>query len=101
MVFARPYCCYGGPLLGIGLAVARDCVLLSFHLCLPCDVCISGDYQGVFQGSFGWFGLFGPGAARALKVVFKAIELINTTIVKESRIIYKVVKSLDIRSILI
>jgi len=68
VVFARPCCCYGGPLLGMGLAVARDCVPPSFHLCLPCDACISGDYQGVFQGSFGWFGLFGPGAARAPKV---------------------------------
>jgi len=68
MVFARPYYCYGGPLLGIGLAVARNCVPLLFHLCLPCDVCILGDYQGVFQGSFSWFGLFGLGAARAPKV---------------------------------
>jgi len=53
--------------LGIGLAVARDCVSPSFHLCLPCNACILGDYQGVFQGSFGWFGLFGLGAARAPK----------------------------------
>jgi len=75
IVFARPYCCYRGPLLGIGLAVARDCVPPSFHLCLPCDACISGDYQGVFQGSFGWFGLFGPGAARAPKVHIRDAKL--------------------------
>ena len=68
VVFARPCCCCGGLLLGIGLAVAHDCVPPSFHLCLPCNACILGDYQGVFQGSFGWFGLFGPGAARAPKV---------------------------------
>jgi hypothetical protein len=43
----------------VGLAVARDCVPPSYHLCLPCDACISGDCQGVFQGSFGWFGLLG------------------------------------------
>jgi len=54
----------------MGLAVARDCVPLSFHLCLPCNACILGDYQGVFQGSFSWFGLFGPGAARAPKVFY-------------------------------
>jgi len=44
VVFTRPYYCCGGPLLGMGLAVARDCVLPSFHLCLPCDACILGDY---------------------------------------------------------
>jgi len=68
VVFARPYYCYRGPLLGIGLAVVRNCVPPSFHLCLPYNACISGDYQGVFQGSFSWFGLFRPGAARAPKV---------------------------------
>jgi len=68
VVFARPYCCYGRLLLGIGLAVTRNYIPLSFHLCLPYNVCILGDYQGVFQGSFGWFGLFGPGTARAPKV---------------------------------
>jgi len=44
VVFAYPYCCCGGPLLGIGLAVACDCVPLLFYLCLPYDICISGDY---------------------------------------------------------
>jgi len=77
MVFARPYCCCRGPLLGMGLAVARDCVPPSFHLCLPCDACISGDYRGVFQGSFSWFGLFGPGAARAPKVLLVNIYKIG------------------------
>ena len=66
-------------MLGIGLAVARDYVPPSFHLYLPCNVCILGDYQGVFQGSFGWFGLFRLGAARAPKVVGVAkIYLINS-----------------------
>ena len=68
MVFTHPCYCCGGPLLGIGLAVARDYIPLLFHLCLPYNACISGDYQGVFQGSFGWFGLFRPGAVKAPKV---------------------------------
>ena len=57
----------------MGLAVMRDCIPPSFHLCLPCNACILGDYQGVFQGSFGWFGLFGPGAARAPKVLVRSM----------------------------
>ena len=61
----------------MGLAVAYNYVLPSFHLCLPCNVCILGDYQGVFQGSFGWFGLFGPSAARAPKVVSIDLEGLN------------------------
>ena len=51
VVFARPY--YGESLLGMVLAVVCDCVLLLFYICLPYNACISGDYQGVFQGSFG------------------------------------------------
>ena len=70
IVFARLYCYYRELLLGVGLAVARDCVPPSFHLCLPYNIYILGDYQGVFQGSFGWFGLFRPGAARAPNYVF-------------------------------
>jgi len=82
MVFTRPYCYCGGPLLGIGLAVTRDYVPPLFHLCLPCNACILGDYQGVFQGSFGWFGLFGPGAARAPKV--RIITNVKTPLFKIS-----------------
>jgi hypothetical protein len=59
VVFARPCCWCGELLFGVGLAVARDCVPPSYHLCLPCNACILGDYQGVFRGSFGWFGLLG------------------------------------------
>ena len=79
VVFARSY--YGGPLLGVVLAVARECEPLSFDVCLPCDAGISGGFSGCFSGFFlVGFGLFGPGAARApvlsaslLKTSFKSI----------------------------
>ena len=68
MVFARFY--YGGPLLGVVLAVAHECEPPSFDMCLPCDVGILGGFSRCFSGFFlVGFGLFGPGAARAL--VFK------------------------------
>ena len=65
MVFARLYC--GGPLLGVVLAVARECEPPSFDVCLPCDVCILGGFSGCFAGFF-WLVLvfFRPGAVRAL-----------------------------------
>jgi hypothetical protein len=64
VVFARSY--YRGPLLGVVLAVARECEPPSFDVCLPCDACISGGFSGCFSGFF-WLVLvfFGPGAARA------------------------------------
>jgi len=64
MVFARS--CYGGPLLGVVLAVARKCEPPSFDVCLPYNAGISGGFSGCFSGFFlVGFGLFGPGAARA------------------------------------
>jgi hypothetical protein len=64
MVFARLY--YRGPLLGVDLAVARECEPPSVDVCLPCDACILGGFSGCFLGFFlVGFGLFGPGAARA------------------------------------
>ena len=64
MVFARLY--YRGPLLGVDLAVARECEPPSVDVCLPCDACILGGFSGCFSGFFlVGFGLFRPGAARA------------------------------------
>jgi len=50
VVFA--YLCYGGPLLGVVLAVAREYEPLLFDVCLPCDACISGGFSGCFLGFF-------------------------------------------------
>jgi len=64
VVFARSYC--GGLLLGVVLAVVRECEPLLFDVYLPYDVCILGGFSGCFSGFFlVGFGLFGPGAARA------------------------------------
>jgi len=64
VVFAR--LCYGGPLLGVDLAVTRECEPPLVDVCLPCDACILGGFSGCFSGFFlVGFGLFGPGAARA------------------------------------
>ena len=64
VVFARLYC--GGPLLGVDLAVPRECEPPSVNVCLPYDAYILGGFSGCFSGFFlGGFGLFGPGAARA------------------------------------
>jgi len=64
VVFARS--CYGGPLLGVVLAVARKYEPPSFDVCLPYNACILGGFSGCFLGFFlVGFGLFGPGAARA------------------------------------
>jgi len=64
MVFARSY--YGGLLLGVVLAVARECELLLFNVYLPCDAGILGGFSRYFSGFFlVGFGLFRPGAARA------------------------------------
>jgi hypothetical protein len=57
MVFA--YSCYRGLLLGVVLVDAREYEPPLLDVCLPCNACILGDYQGVFRGSFGWFGLLG------------------------------------------
>jgi hypothetical protein len=51
VVFAYP--CYRDLLLlGVGLAVARDCVPPSSHVYLPCDVYILGGFLGCFSGFF-------------------------------------------------
>jgi hypothetical protein len=64
VVFACFY--YRGPLLGVDLAVARECEPPSVDVCLPCDACISGGFSGCFSGFFlVGFGLFRPGTARA------------------------------------
>jgi len=64
MVFAR--LCYGGPLLGVDLAVARECEPPSVNICLPCDACILGGLSGCFfRVLLVGFSLFRPGAARA------------------------------------
>jgi hypothetical protein len=64
VVFAHLY--YRGPLLGVDLAVARECEPPSVDVCLPCDACILGGFSGCFSGFFlVSFGLFGPGVARA------------------------------------
>jgi hypothetical protein len=56
-------------LLGVDLAVARECEPPSVDVCLPCDAYISGGFSRCFSGFFlVGFGLFGPGVARALKV---------------------------------
>jgi len=65
VVFA--YSCCRGLLLGVVLAVAREYKPPSFDVCLPCDVGILGGFSRCFSGFFlVGFGLFGPGAARAL-----------------------------------
>jgi hypothetical protein len=64
MVFAHLY--YRGPLLGVDLAVARECEPPSVDVCLPCDACILGGFSRCFSGFFlVGFSLFRPGAARA------------------------------------
>src|SRR5882724_6275919 len=50
MVFAYLY--YRGPLLGVVLAVARECEPPSFNVCLPCDACILGGFSRCFLGFF-------------------------------------------------
>jgi len=60
------YLCCGGPLLGVDLAVIRECEPPSVDVCLPCDAYILGGFSGCFSGFFlVGFGLFGPGVARA------------------------------------
>jgi len=64
VVFARLY--YGGPLLGIDLAVTRKYEPPSVDVCLPCDAYILGGFSRYFSGFFlVLFSLFRPGAARA------------------------------------
>jgi hypothetical protein len=68
MVFAYLY--YRGPLLGVDLAVARECEPPSVDVCLPCDACILGGFSRCFSGFFlVGFGLFRPGVARALGIL--------------------------------
>jgi hypothetical protein len=50
VVFTRSCC--GWPLLGVVLTGARDCMLPSYNVRLPCDACISRESSGCFQGSF-------------------------------------------------
>jgi len=50
VVFA--YLCCGGPLLGVDLAVVRECEPPLVNVCLPCDVCILGGFSRCFSGFF-------------------------------------------------
>ena len=76
MVFAHLY--YRGPLLGVDLAVARECEPPSVDVCLPCDAYISGGFSRCFLGFFlVGFGLFRPGAARAPSSYNNIIYLIS------------------------
>ena len=50
IVFARLY--HRGLLLGVVLAVAREFDLLSFDVCLPCDIYILGGFSRCFLGFF-------------------------------------------------
>ena len=77
IVFAR--LCYRGPLLGVDLAVARECEPPSVDVCLPCDACILGGFSRCFSGFFlVGFGLFRPGIARApLLITYINIYIIN------------------------
>ena len=64
VVFAHLY--YRGPLLGVDLAVARECEPPSVGVCLPYDAYTLGGFSRCFSGFFlVGFGLFRPGAARA------------------------------------
>ena len=76
VVFTRS--CYRGLLLGVVLAVIRKCKLLSFNVCLPCDIGILGGFSGCFSGFFlVGFGLFRLGAARALGLFSSYIYIID------------------------
>jgi hypothetical protein len=69
VVFALFY--YRGLLLGVDLAVARECEPPSVDVCLPCDACILGGFSRCFSGFFlVGFGLFRPGAARAPTYIY-------------------------------
>ena len=50
VVFAHLYC--GGLLLGVVLAVARECEPPSFNVYLPCDAFILGGFSRCFLGIF-------------------------------------------------
>jgi hypothetical protein len=64
MVFAHLY--YRGPLLGVDLAVARECEPPSVNVCLPYDIYILGGFSRCFSGFFlVSFSLFRLGIARA------------------------------------
>jgi hypothetical protein len=64
VVFTR--LCYRGPLLGVDLAVTRECEPPLVDVCLPYDAYILGGFSGYFSGFFlVSFSLFRPGAARA------------------------------------
>jgi hypothetical protein len=64
VVFARLY--YRGPLLGVDLAVTRECEPPSVDVYLPCDACILGGFSRCFSGFFlVGFSLFRPGVAKA------------------------------------
>jgi hypothetical protein len=65
IVFTHLY--YRGPLLGVDLAVTRECELPLVDVYLPYNACILGGFSGCFSGFFlVGFGLFRPGAVRAL-----------------------------------
>src|ERR1700728_1012237 len=82
VVFARLY--YRGPLLGVDLAVARECKPLSVDVCLPYDAYILGGFSRCFSGFFlVSFGLFRPGVAKAPQKklgLFLRINISNTSI---------------------
>jgi len=64
IVFTYSY--YRGPLLGMVLAVTRECEPPSFDICLPYNAGILGGFYRRFSGFFlVGFSLFRPGAARA------------------------------------
>jgi len=92
MAFARLY--YGGPLLGVVLAVTREYKPLLFDVCLSCDACISGGFSGCFTGFF-WLVLvfFGPGAARAPKEIPLAYSSLGNRFILE---IYRMVSGVNI-----
>jgi len=72
VVFAYSY--YRGLLLGVVLAVARECELPLFNVCLPCNAGILGGFSRCFSGFFlVGFGLFRPGAARAPLIKYKLV----------------------------
>jgi len=74
MVFACLY--YGGPLLGVDLAVARECKPLSVNVCLPYNACISGGFSRCFSGFFWLVLVFLGQVQQELQIGFKKVKSI-------------------------
>ena len=98
MVFA--HLCYRGPLLGVDLAVTRECEPPSVDVCLPCDAYILGGFSRCFLGFFlVSFSLFGPGTARASSIpiiiytnLYSLYKyLIKLSTIKEKRFIINII----------